>query len=480
MSGEKRTVRADDAPQGSWATAAALIVFTFTAHLLVLANPGFFSHEEWLVSDDIGRFGLASFLQRYSELKPGEHFGEPVRPIGFAQLGLSTLWMQSNPVIPHAIDVGMHAVVVIVFWSLLLRVGFGQQRATWAALLFAISPLTAFAVGWLSATFERWYVLFSLICAHGVVVAARKGLTPRALALVLLGSAGAILSKETAIILPAALLVMGYALRSAREVQYRVGPALAAIALSGIPILLYLVLRWPAIHASLTGDGGPYSPSLINVPRNLLIYFAEPLLPTVVEVTGLWWPLWEWCLALALHVLLLIALWRRYGLRAPLLYVAGYFIFLVPVLPLPGALGHYLYVSGMAFAIAVTLAIAPRTKSKMPMNLSPAGIVVAGLVMIFVVARSLVTQEYMYSVGKCQAEFLASLKPLADDAMANGSLRLHVIGTPDAPEYVAQRALFGRRQFADGGKWPTVVGPAPSLARDADFVMQANCTVSRR
>jgi hypothetical protein len=464
-----------------WLPIMALIALTFMAHLLVLANPGFFNHDEWQRADHVEAHGLVNYLKSYTVVLAGPDFGYPVRPIGFAQQGISAIWMQTYPVIPHAIDVVLHSAVVVLLWSVLLRVGFERRRAAWAAAIFAICPLATFSVGWVGASFDRWYALFSLVCAHGVVSAAREGLDEKAIALVLLGSCGAILSKETAIVLPAALLVMGYSLWLSGKSQYRVRPALGAIALSGLPILIYIAIRWPAIQATLSSHGGPYAPAMVSIPGNVLLYLAQPFILRAVEVMPVSFVArWELWLALALHGLLLAAIWRRYGWRAPLTYAAGYFVFLLPVLPLPNQGAHYLYASGIPFAIAFALLLAPRRDAGVPRRFSRGRTAVAGAVMLFLLGRSLVIQENLYSAGKCQAEFLASFKPMAEEAMAGGSDRLHITAAPGAREYIAHRALFGRMPFSEEGQWPTVVGATQSSEGDGNFVMQPNCTVLRQ
>jgi hypothetical protein len=77
-------------------------------------------------------------------------------------------------------------------------------------------------------------------------------------------------------------------------------------------------------------------------------------------------------------------------------------------------------------------------------------------------------------------KFLASFSSMAEEAIAGGSNRLHIRGAHGARKYVAERALFGRDAFSGRGKWPTVVGAAPSLEHDSNFVMQPNCTMLRQ
>jgi len=65
---------------------------------------------------------------------------------------------------------------------------------------------------------------------------------------------------------------MAYSLTLASQSVCRVRPALGAIGLSGLPMLAYLAIRWPAIQGRLW----PLRPSLGKVPGNVLVYLAQP------------------------------------------------------------------------------------------------------------------------------------------------------------------------------------------------------------
>jgi hypothetical protein len=66
---------------------------------------------------------------------------------------------------------------------------------------------------------------------------------------------------------------------------------------------------------------------------------------------------------------------------------------------------------------------------------------ISGLAMLFLAGRSLFIQQELYSIGKCQTEFLASFPSMAEEASAGGSNRLHIMGAFGARQHVAQRAL---------------------------------------
>ncbi|MFN9966095.1 MAG: UbiA family prenyltransferase, partial [Lysobacteraceae bacterium] len=130
--------------------------------MLVLANPGFFNHDEWQRLDEIERYGFRDYASRYGALQAGPDFGFPVRPLGFLQQGVSALFMKTVPLVPHLIDVLIHGIAVVQVFLLGGVFGAPRKRAMAAALLFALSPLTTLSVGWVGASFDRWYVIFVL------------------------------------------------------------------------------------------------------------------------------------------------------------------------------------------------------------------------------------------------------------------------------------------------------------------------------
>lgn len=464
-----------------WLTACALIAIVIAGHVLTLANPGYYSHDEWQRADFVRDHGITQYVQTFGKVIAGPNFGHPVRPIGFVQQALSSTWMTRAPIVPHAVDVGLHALVVLLLWALLLKVGVSRRRAWLAASIFAVSPLAASVVGWVGASFDSWYVLFSLICAYGVAKAARDGLGMSAITLALLGSAGAICSKEAAVMLPAALVLGLFALSRQDTAASRLRPAFVAIALACIPIVIYLLIRLPAIQATLSGNGGAYSPSINNLPANSLLYFGHPFTPGALSLNTVFLlPKWQSWLGILVHGVLLAALWRRFGWLSACTYLAGFFVFLLPVLTLPTQGTHYLYGSGLAFAIAIAFLLDPDSGSSeataYPRVLAPVAIALIAVV----VGRSIFIQQDFYSVGKCQSEFFSSFESMAESAVRSGSKRLHVTAVPGTRDYIAFRSTFGRNQFMEGGRWPTVFGAVPARADDANFLMSPDCRVARQ
>ncbi len=458
-----------------------LVMLALASHFLVLANPGYFSHDEWQKADFVRDHGIKAFAQAYGQVVAGPDFGYPVRPVGFLQQGLSGAWMTRAPVVAHLLDVLLHAAIVLLFWRFLLAAGVRARQAVVAAAVLCISPLGTLSTGWVAASFDRWYVLFALVAAWGWLRAGRGQDAGLAwLGVIALGSAGAILSKETAVVLPLALLVLSWALSRAKQARPSPRALLWMLVSASLPIAAYLLVRWPALLATLASEAGPYSLAPAKLPGNALLYFAYPFFPSAVEsgVVSLL-PRWQMVLALVMHAGLLVLLWRRLGMAWCLAYVAGYFVFLLPVLMLPATGAHYLYGAGPAFALAAAFALTPaEPTSGQVAGWRPGWVLALGLVFLF--GRSVYIQQSMYSEGKCQSEFLASYEPMAEAEVSAGAHRLVLAAAPGTRDYVATKVLFGRSQFSADGRWPTVRAPTPALPGDALLTMQPDCRVSRR
>src|SRR5512137_2482190 len=51
--------------------ALGLVALTLITHLIILATPGFFSHDEWQKFDHIRLHGFQDFARAYGEIKAG-------------------------------------------------------------------------------------------------------------------------------------------------------------------------------------------------------------------------------------------------------------------------------------------------------------------------------------------------------------------------------------------------------------------------
>ncbi len=264
----------------------------------------------------------------------------------------------------------------------------------------------------------------------------------------MLATTAALLSKETAVVAPGGVLLLGYLAWAANPRQFSWRPFAAALVLVLIPIVAYLLFRAPAITNSIAGNATDvYTPSLSNIPSNAFRYFVYPFRLNLFELSdGVFGSLWQPMGAAFVHLLLVGTLYRLYGLAFAFAYLAGYFLFLVPVLPLPAASAHYLYGSGLAMSLALATVM---VRLLVERRTSMAMLLVACVVALY--AHNLSIQARVYETGVCQSRFLESIDALiADDAGAAGR-PIRVVPDLDAPAHVAIRAVFARGRYRANG-----------------------------
>ena len=437
--------------------ALALVVLTLVTHAVILATPGFYSNDEWQKFDHIRLHGFADFARSYATLRPGPEFGYPVRPIGFLQQGVAAHWMQSAPFVSHLVSVLNHALVALAFVWVLLRARVPSATAGLAGALFVLSPLTSMATAWTAASFDQLYVLFLLLAAAAVLGAAEEGVTLRNASAMLLATGAALLSKETAIVAPGVVLLIGLLSRAAAPERFSWRPFALAFAVVLAPVVVYLLFRAPAIATSLAGRADPaYTPDLANVPGNAWHLFAYPFRVKLVEISAtIYRSPWQPLAAGGVHLLLVWAVYRLFGATLVLAYVVGYFLFLLPVLPLPNPGTQCLY--GAALAMSLALAATTLRLAANGSRLALPLLVVAGGALY---AHDLVIQRQLYVVGACQAQFLSSVDALLARQQSLVRPAIIVVPQPGAPSRVAIRAVAAREAYAPDGR-PLVVVEAP-------------------
>lgn len=351
--------------------------------------------------------------------------------------------MDRYPLLTHGTDVLLHALVVCALYLLLARLAVAPWTRFVAALLFSLSPLTTFAVGWAAAQADRLYVLFACTTVALALRFVQPDARPRRLGPVLMLSAwAAISSKETAMALPlvVALVLFLPAGPAAGTSRAR---RLAAIACSALPVALFMAMRLPALLASLTGQTQVthiYTPSPANAPLNVLYYAAYPFMADLPEIaTIVFRDAPQLAVAIAVHLLLVALLFRLYRLRGVAIYLTLFFVFLLPVLTLPHRAGHYLYFSAIPTSVALALCLLhPRA--------TPALRAVAALLCTLYLLHGLHNQRFFYDLGQCQNRLLTSLEAALCDAPPQRPLSVALVTDPDAAAHMLHRTFFGRHR----------------------------------
>ena len=458
----------------------ALIGFTLLTHAVILLTPGFFSADEWQKFDHIATNGFWHFVQTYGALRTGPEFGYPVRPIGFLQQGIAALWMQSAPWASHLVGVLNHAVVALAFVWVLRGAGLASGTAALAGVFFVLSPLTTMSTGWIAASFDQLYVLFLLVGARVIVRLPADGLSLRRATCLVLATVAALLSKETAIVAPGGVLLLACLSRAVDPQRFSWRPYLAALVLVLIPLTAYLLIRAPSISNTIAGNPTPlYAPDVANVPASALRFFAFPFRLRLVEMSdAVFRSPWQPAAASLAHFVLIVAVWRLFGLAFAFAYVAGYFLFLLPVLALPNPGSHYLYGAGLAMSLAMAAVFA---RLMIERRAALAAIVVVAAAGLF--AHDLKIQTLLYDQGRCQSRVLADVDRLLLRNAAIGVTAIRIAPEAGAPLRVAVRATSYRERYTANGvplvtfEHTDIANPIPTGAGVLHVHMTAACTL---
>lgn len=428
-----------DCPEKDSTAIALIFCFAILSSLITIANPGFFSHDEWDKADHVMRHGFAKYVYDYVRLSATFEFGHPVRPISFFVQGLAGLFMPTYPFVVHLMDVLMHAAVATMLFVVITRINENRRFAWASSIIFLICPLAAFSVAWPAALMDRLYILFGLAAFLATYDYVKQKNRFVNLLTIFIASTLAILSKETALVLPATLIVFPLLFST----PLRDKRLWVAFAVLSMPIIIFLLDRLPALANSMGGAVlSPYAMSWANVPDALAIYTLYPFLWLVTE--PITWHLQSssriW-FAGAAHLTLLALLWRTFSLKVVLAYMGGYIVFLMPILLISISGAHYLYGSGLAFSMAIAALITHKTsrggKSRW---------FIPALMLVVASVHTLNIQRYMYDTGVCMNTAISSIESAY---LSNGSpTAMAITADEGAPahmliHYATNREIIG-------------------------------------
>jgi len=461
---------------------AWLFLFCIFTHLLVIANPGFFSHDEWQKYDHVSTRGLADFVSAYGELKPGPDFGYPVRPLGFIQQGFASAFMMDAPWFSHLVEVIVHFSNVLVLMLLLRQAGASSRLVRVAAVIFVISPLSITSTGWSAASFDRIYPFFAM---WAIFFTLRIRQTPTRwgnyVGLLIAGTCAS-LSKETAQMLPILIaigfLVLEWRERSLREIFTSPTIYLVCAAI-GIPFFVYLMVRLPALLVSFGGNiDSVYEPESSNILYHIVAYWSYPFVHRALEMSGMvHLPVRLLIIGGLLHLSVVALVGWRFGWLRSLAYIALYFVFLVPVISITNNGAHYLYAATpvLTTALAALLVSAWETRTRWLLAFCL-------LLLIFSTVRFVHVQNSLYQQGMCQARIMHSLDTLLPVDRSGFDKPWQVFVNTDKQKYgyVAVRFLH-ERDFpgAPLERIAFTLGDEPDRHRRFDQVvhMSSDCTM---
>ena len=179
---------------------------------------------------------------------PGDQDDFLYRTVFLLTLYLGHQLFDGAPVAYHALNLALHTLNAIMVFFLVLRLNGSDRRwpALFAALVFAIHPVHAESVSWIAGITDPLVTLF-LLGSFLVYLDHESKPHPARLAVSLLLFVLALLSKETAVMLP--FILIAYALaygKSFREARW-LGNSAAFIAV----LIIYFVARKLALGTTI-------------------------------------------------------------------------------------------------------------------------------------------------------------------------------------------------------------------------------------
>lgn len=237
LSGSDRASLWDSRWAGALVVAIAVLVFAPT---LVLGRVSY--DDLWLWGDDspLRQLDLETLWTVFGELDVSAR-----RPLGLEYLPVRDVAVMldmaawgTNEQGPHLTQLVLYAATVYGLGTLLVRVGMPRTVAWTATLLWAVHPLHAESVAWLS---ERKGVLAGLwvvACGHAWIRYRTGEGKPRFLVLAALAAVAGVWSKAPAMFGPTALAALDLALLPRdRRRWVAVASLHAAVALAAIPVV---------------------------------------------------------------------------------------------------------------------------------------------------------------------------------------------------------------------------------------------------
>ncbi|UNK48021.1 hypothetical protein MNR01_09470 [Lysobacter sp. S4-A87] len=327
------TMRTGNGP--AWRQWLAVLAAVLVLQAPLVFNPGYFSHDElqWAAfagndANLLGRGDLWTGLDSFQ-----------YRPLTFSLWLWLSQHLFAHPFAFHGVMVAWGGLNCAMLAALLRRFGVAPAPAFTGALVFALSPFAVQAHGWVGTIGDLIWVG----CALATGLLAQRPRAPLAIAV---GAAAltaiGLLSKESAIVIPALTAVAWLMLGRPRSWLYATLGAL-------VPVAIYLALRLGVILFAPRQSN--YGWSLANLPLRWLEYQVFPPIATRLGITGLlpdgFSDARTW-LGLGIWLALAWAFWRA-GVRWLVAFVLLGVAALGPVLILAESANQY----GYGYAAAV-------------------------------------------------------------------------------------------------------------------------------
>ncbi len=327
------------------------------------------------VERPIRMHGIESFKEVFlSDVFGLAYHNEFYRPVFSVSMGLDNLAFNGNPSGYHATNLILHIATVILVFFFLISFTADKELSFWLSLLFSVHPALSRAVAWIPG---RNDILLAAAVVAAVILIPKyvTGGAKRYLAAGSLAFLVALLTKETAVLLPAVLLFYPWTSGRDNKTSSRTFAALVSLAAM---ITVYAALRGFSLRYPMPYDPAVVMSNMINDLPGLVAYAGKSLLPLKLTVFPLHDPL-VFLSGIALICVLAASFaagWIKDG-RTAVFGLMWWLIFLIPSManPLSGQVQYYaeqrLYLPLIGVLILLsTLSPAVRLAGKRPLLLS--------------------------------------------------------------------------------------------------------------
>lgn len=206
----------------------------------------------------------------------GHSGGDSYRPIFTLSLAADYFLWGEKPFGYHLTNIILHVIASVVFYFLALKFLKNDVASFFAGLLFSVHPVHAEAVAWISARNEMLSAIFMLSSFYMYILYKEYARLIHVIFSILLFSLS-LLSKETAVTLPAIILLYELCCgdgKSKKAIQWPV--------LYGLIVVLYIILR--TIILKYTWGNHPLSWRLFTAPGIIIEYLRLLVFPINLEV----------------------------------------------------------------------------------------------------------------------------------------------------------------------------------------------------
>lgn len=386
---------------GGFLILGALVPLGIVFHLISIASPGYFNHDELqmcIASRDLWNSIGTVWVAQYDDLQ--------WRPLSRSLWLLLSYFFCEIPVLLHLSVALLVVISATLFYFLVYRISRHALTSLVGFVAFCMFPATAWVAGWVGTIGDAMWMISALVIAHVLLTDrevaefdhgdgyTRPKKVARQFQLLLLFGMG-LLSKENFVVIPAVLAGLWVFTKPWNGLLF-------SIFSTGTVAAIYLLLRLEVLF----GGGGQYTISASNIFDNVWLYWQYPWnvrqlhinTPPMSHI-----PVWVGLSTLiAFAPVLYLVLRRQYCFAAA--FVFYFFIFLSPALVIPGTHAHYMLGSALPIAAAFSYSF----------RQDELGVVKwASLTLLSILfVHSVMIQFHLYSWGKTQSRIYDTLSSI--------------------------------------------------------------------